>query len=318
MIFTVILCSAILLDQIFGDPRIFAYLKIHPVILTGYLINFLRRIFFKNIFSFRDGFFLCVTTLSITGFFAFLILYVSKCSIYVQILMLYFALAWRDLKDETEKVFLCLIEDNIEGARKFLSRVVGRDTENLEKHEIISALIETISENSIDGIISVIFFAALGYLINNSYGMIIAVWLFKAASTLDSMVGYESFGKFGTASARLDDILNFIPARIGGFVIIFAGILLCGNAKNALKIFLHDRKNHKSPNSAHGESAFAGVLNIKLGGGAFYNGKFSPRPFINEKANTPELYDILRAWKLLDVSCFLFMFFMIFLVILLT
>ena len=223
--------------------------------------------------------------------------------------MLYFALAWRDLKDETEKVFLCLTADDIKSAKKYLSRVVGRDTENLQKHEIISALIETISENSIDGIISVIFFAALGYLINNSYGMIISVWLFKTANTLDSMVGYENFGKFGSASARLDDFLNFFPARTGGLIIISAGILNGFCSKNFIKtirIFLHDRKNHKSPNSAHGESAFAAVLDIKLGGGAFYDGKFEPRPFINEKAHNPELHDIPKAWKLLDISCCLF------------
>ena len=221
--------------------------------------------------------------------------------------MIYSALAWRDLKDETEIIFSCLIKNEIENARKFLSYVVGRDTENLNKTEIIRAAIETISENSIDGIISVIFYAGLGYFFAGNSGMCLSVWIFKASSTLDSMIGYESFGKFGKPSAKLDDILNFIPARIGGFIIIFAGFLLTGkNLKHSLKIFLTDRKNHKSPNSAHGESAFAGVLNIKLGGESFYNGVLKIRPFINAEAPEPQIYDIVRAWKLLDVSCSLF------------
>ncbi len=303
MNFALVLSLAVLTDRILGDPKNFP----HPVKLIGRVINFWQKILFTDKDSFIRGLALCVLTLCTAGLFVFALLYLSKNNFFVQVYLIYSALAWRDLKDETEKIFFALLKNNLDEARKFLSFVVGRDTEKLNAAEITCAVIETISENSVDGVISVIFFAALGNFFFSSYGMILSVWLFKAASTLDSMVGYESYEKFGFASAKLDDVLNFIPARLGGLIIVMSG----GNFFSALKIFLQDRKKHKSPNSAHGESAFAGALNIKLGGGAFYGGIFEPRPFINENAREPEIFDIVRAWNLLDISCALFALLMI-------
>jgi len=217
---------AILIDLILGDPKNF----FHPVKLIGKLIDAGRKIFFKEN-SFTLGLALCLLTISATGLFVLIVLYLTGNNFFVRIYFLYSALAWRDLKDETEIIFQALINKDLDQARKFLSYVVGRDTENLNETEITRAVIETISENSIDGIISVIFFAALGYLICGSYGMILSVWIFKSASTLDSMIGYKKYKSFGTPSARLDDLLNFIPARLGGFIIA------CRD-KKALKIFL--------------------------------------------------------------------------------
>jgi len=296
---------AILIDLILGDPKNF----FHPVKLIGSFINLERKFLFREN-SFSLGLVLCLLTLSTTGLFVWLALYLTGNNFFVRIYFLYSALAWRDLKDETEIIFHALINKNLIEARKFLSYVVGRDTENLNETEIIRAVIETIAENSIDGVISVIFYAALGYLIFNSYGMILSIWIFKAASTLDSMIGYKKYKSFGTPSAKLDDILNFIPARLGGFII-------AAQNKNALKIFLRDRLKHSSPNSAHGESAFAGVLNIKLGGGGFYDKKFVSRPFINSEARNPEIFDIVRAWKLLDESCGAFALLMMILIFIL-
>ena len=302
MNFSLELSLAVLIDLILGDPKNF----FHPVKLIGKLINALRKFLFQED-SFIRGLALCLLTISSTGLFVWLALYISGNNFFVRIYFLYSALAWRDLKDETEIIFFALLNKNLTEARKFLSYVVGRDTENLNETEITRAVIETISENSIDGIISVIFFAAIGYLILGSYGMILSVWIFKAASTLDSMAGYKKYKSFGAPSAKLDDVLNFIPARLGGFIIA------CRNLR-ALKIFFRDRKKHASPNSAHGESAFAGVLNIKLGGGAFYNKKFEARPFINSGARDPEIFDIVRAWNLLDKSCGAFAVLMIILI----
>lgn len=305
MNFALEISLAILIDLILGDPKNF----FHPVKLIGSFINLERKFLFQEN-SFIRGLVLCLLTLSTTGLFVWLALYLTGNNFFVRIYFLYSALAWRDLKDETEIIFQALINKNLIEARKFLSYVVGRDTENLNETEIIRAVIETIAENSIDGVISVIFYAALGYLIFNSYGMILSVWIFKAASTLDSMIGYKKYKSFGTPSAKLDDILNFIPARLGGFII-------AAQNKNALKIFLRDRLKHSSPNSAHGESAFAGVLNIKLGGGAFYDKKFVSRPFINSEARNPEIFDIVRAWKLLDESCGAFALLMMILILIL-
>ena len=299
MRFSLTLCLAVVLDAVLGDPQNFP----HPVKFTGNVIALWHKLFFNGTNSFTRGLAVVIMTLMTAGLSVFLVLYASGCHLLVQVYLLYSAIAWRDLKDETEPVLLSLLKNDLKNARLFLSRIVGRDTDNLNEPGITRAVIETIAENSTDGIISVIFFAALGHAVNQSYGMAVSVWLFKAASTLDSMLGYESMGIFGTPSARLDDVLNFIPSRIGGIIIIFSGALTGGNIRESFRVFMSDRKKHKSPNSAHGESAFAGVLGVRLGGGAYYGGKFEARPYLNEKANDPEACDILRAWKLLDVSC---------------
>ena len=246
--------------------------------------------------TFSRGLLLCTSTVAVTAFTVWLMLYFTGCNLLVHVYLLYSALAWRDLKDETAPVLSCLLKNDIEGARFWLSRVVGRDTDNLTETEIIRAAIETIAENSIDGVISVMFWACLGHVVNASYGACVAVWMFKAASTLDSMAGYESLSLFGWPSARLDDLLNFIPARLGGVVIVLAG-------GRGFRVFMRDRLKHKSPNSAHGESAFAGVLGVRLGGGACYGGKFELREWLNAEGREPDVWDIVRAWKVLDASC---------------
>ncbi|MBQ7576663.1 MAG: cobalamin biosynthesis protein CobD [Synergistaceae bacterium] len=304
MQFPIIFALAVILDLAAGEINFFP----HPVKIIGKLINFLQEKLF-DLHSFICGLAVCVITIFAAGLAVCLVLYFSGCNCVIQIYLLYAALSWRDLKDETRPVLFCLMNNDLEGARKFLSRVVGRDTKNLSEVEIIRALIETISENSIDGIFSVMFFAVLGYCVNDSYGAYIFVWIFKAASTLDSMIGYKTFHEFGKAGAKLDDTLNFFPARVGGLIIIIAG----GLKIRALKIFIRDRLKHSSPNSAHGESSFAGVLDVKLGGGAFYQDKFISRPFINESARDPEIFDVIRAWNLLDASSALFAFIVIFL-----
>ena len=300
MKFAVVLTLAVILDEIIGDPRNFP----HPVRLIGHAVNFWHKIFFRHD-SFFHGLAVVIMTLITAGLFVFSALYFSGGFVILQVYLLYSALAWRDLKDETLPVLLSLMTHDIDGARKFLSFVVGRDTENLNEAEISRAVIETVAENSVDGVMSVIFFAALGHVVNDCYGMCVSVWLFKSASTLDSMLGYESFGKFGTPLARLDDILNFIPARIAGVIIIMAGFFTGGNVRESLRVFLSDRLKHKSPNSAHGESAFAGVLGVRLGGGAFYGGEFEAGEFLNECGNVPGVCDIIRAWRVLDVSCWI-------------
>lgn len=311
MNFALIFCTAIFLDNIFGDSVRFT----HPVILIGRLITFLEKYFFTK-HNFINGFLICIFTISISGLTAGIFLYIMpvKLRFSGQIFLLYSAIAWRDLKSETLPIYISLSKNDLINARKFLSRVVGRDTQNLNQTEISRAAIETISENSVDGIFSVMFWALIGHFLNSDYGAYIFVWVFKASSTLDSMIGYEKYKSFGFTSAKLDDILNFLPARIGGVIIILAGKFFSEdyNFKNAFKIFMRDRKKHKSPNSAHGESAFSAVLNIRLGGGAFYNGIFQPRPFLgNENFKEPESFDIIRAHLLLDISCSIFAIYVI-------
>lgn len=299
MKFAVIFALAILLDFALGDPHNLP----HPVSLIGRLISSLNASLFTNTHSFIRGLAVCSLTILVTITASCLAVYLSSRNILVQSIMLYYALAWRDLKDETLPVLECLLTHDIQGARRYLSLVVGRDTQGLNETSIIRAVIETISENSIDGIISVMFYAFIGWILGRDYGMCICVWTFKAANTLDSVLGYEHLHEFGKPSARLDDILGFVPARLGGLVIVFTGWLM---GQHALDVFMAGRLSHKSPNSAHGESAFAGVLGLRLGGGASYKGIFTHRPFINPHAPEPEITDIIRAWRLLDASCAVF------------
>ena len=327
MNFSVCLALALLLDILLGDP-----VKLpHPVVGVGKIINFYERKLYKD--NFKSGLIFCacvvISTALIALILSLLCLLINKYLLIIfAVYALYAAIAWRSLKDETLPVALALFENNLDNAKYYLSHVVGRDTENALEPEIIRAAVETIAENLIDGVISPLFWAAAGYFIFANFaelagiaGMIIFVWIFKAASTLDSMAGYENarYKKFGTASARLDDILNFIPARLGGLIIILAGGLLGMKFISGFKIFIRDRLKHKSPNSAHAESAFAGLMGLKLGGGAYYDKVFEERPWLGEIADNeknevrdeteklfinrePESADILKAHKLMDAA----------------
>jgi len=299
--FALVLGCAILLDALLGDPQNFP----HPVALIGKFIAFWHKRLFTSPRDFLRGLFLCASTILVTALTVWLVLYASSCNMLVKIYLLYAALAWHDLKDETAPVLKCLQQNDLTHARKYLARVVGRDTLHLTQSEISRATIETIAENAIDGVISVLFWAGVGQVLDADYGAYLCVWAFKAVSTLDSMVGYEALGKYGTPSARLDDAVNFIPARLGGMAIVFAGYALGGSVAGgrAMRVFLSDRLRHKSPNSAHGESAFAGVLGVRLGGGATYGGHFEERDYLNHEGRVPVPEDITSAWKVLDVAC---------------
>ncbi len=310
MNFSLLLCLALLLDMLLGDPHGLP----HPVSGIGRLIVFLERRLYtqKKGAAFLRGILLCAATLALTGTAVGLLLWAASPVPWfleaLEICLLCSALAWRSLKDETLPVALALFRRDLPGAREALSRVVGRDTAPLGEADIARAAVETVAENSVDGVLSVMFYAALGYIfLGGGAGMVLCVWLFKAASTLDSMVGYDNprYHDFGRASARLDDALNFLPARLGGLVIVLAGGCLGRNPFPALRVFLRDRKKHRSPNSAHGESAFAGVLRLSLGGGAVYGGVMEARPQLGDGA-VPRAADILRSHRLLDASVVLF------------
>ena len=316
MAFAMILCSALLLDILLGDPKRLP----HPVVGVGRLVTFFEARLYPKPSSnssagdraFARGLGLCGAVLASTAAAVGLLLLAASASPWLwygaQVWLLYAALAWRSLKDETLPVALALFEGDLPQARTALSMVVGRDTEALDEASIARAAVETVAENSVDGALSATFYAATGYALGGGAGMALCVWLFKAASTLDSMVGYdnERYHDFGRASARLDDALNFIPARLGGLAIVLAGRCLGQPLLRGLRVFLRDRKKHKSPNSAHGESAFAGVLGIRLGGGASYGGTFHSRPWIGDGLADPTPADLLRAHQLLDASVALF------------
>ena len=174
-----------MLDALLGDPKNFP----HPVVFIGRFIDFWHKRFFTSPRDFLRGLVLCASTLVITAITVWLVLYISDCNMLVKIYLLYAALAWRDLKDETAPVLDCLRKNNLPNARKYLARVVGRDTQNLGEVEISRAAIETIAENAIDGVMSVLFWAGIGQVLDANYGAYVCVWAFKATNTLDAMVG---------------------------------------------------------------------------------------------------------------------------------
>lgn len=298
-----VMVIAYLLDLVIGDPYSFP----HPVRFIGNLIRFTEgkiRIIFKSkkqlkiggvlLWTITVGFTALVTNLILNLLCINNIFYVIIASI-----ILYTTLSTKCLADEAKKIYEVLKTGDIEKSRKQLSYIVGRDTTSLNENEIIRATVETVAENTVDGIISPMMYGFIG-------GPVLAM-AYKAINTLDSMVGYknEKYGDIGFASAKIDDISNFIPARITPFFMMIASFILGFNSKKSIKIAMRDRKNHKSPNCAYAEGAVAGALEVQLGGTNMYFGEKVYKPTIGDKDRDLEAEDILRTNKIMYLTSFI-------------
>lgn len=293
-----------LLDLILGDPL---WIK-HPVVLIGKAISksekILRKLFSKNSESeFIAGIILAIIISILSFLVSTGILYFAyKINFWLWFVIhtfwAYQILATRCLEQESRKVFFALCE-NLEKARTQIARLVGRETKNLNSEEIIKACVETVAENTSDGVIAPLLYLMLG-------GVPLG-FLYKAINTLDSMVGYrnQKYQYFGKASAKLDDVANFLPSRICAIFMIISVKLLKLNAKSACKIFLRDRKNHLSPNSAQTESVMAGALGIQLGGSHVYFGELIKKPTIGDNLRSAESEDILKTNQVLILTAVL-------------
>lgn len=283
------LAFAFVLDMAIGDPQ-WSY---HPVRCIGRSIACTERLLRKLPIPERiSGILLTVTITSTTFFAAYTIVSLSRrwsnlCEIIAGAVIIYFAISLKSLADESKKVTTALRENDLIKARRALSMIVGRDTANLDQEQIARACVETISEGSVDGVLSPIFYAFLG-----GPG---AAMAYKAVNTLDSMVGYknEKYLRFGWASARLDDLANYIPARISAFLIPAAAFFCGYSFRRSLKIALRDGRKHESPNSGIPEAAMAGALGVQLGGASTYQGEVVAKPFIGDShcQLTPESID---------------------------
>lgn len=290
------------LDLLLGDPH-FLY---HPVRLIGLIISGLEKILRKIFPGSRRGErtaggILVLLTTAVTGFSAWGLLKAAGLfggwgSFIMQMLMSCSLLAGRSLRDESVKVCRKLEKGDLEEARHAVSMIVGRDTGRLTAEGVAKAAVETVAENCSDGVIAPLFYLAAG-------GPVLG-WIYKSVNTMDSMVGYKNdrYRYFGTAAAKLDDALNFIPARISGILmVLMAGV--CGlDARSARKIFLRDRLNHASPNSAQTEAAMAGALGVQLAGDACYFGKLVKKKTIGDPGRRVEAEDIRRANRLMLAS----------------
>lgn len=290
------------IDLLVGDPR-WLY---HPVRIIGHGISFLEN-HLRTCFpktekgERRAGFLLVILICAGSAAVPFGILYLAYrihlvFGICLEILMCYQMLAVKSLKDESMRVFEELKKGDLEGARYAVSMIVGRDTRTLDEAGVTKAAVETVAENTSDGIIAPLFYMAIG-------GPVL-MFFYKGVNTMDSMVGYknEKYLNFGRYAAKFDDIMNYIPARISAWLMIAASYMCGFDGKNAAKIYIRDRYNHASPNSAQTEAVMAGALDIQLAGNAYYFGKLYEKPTIGDNIRPVESQDIQRANRLLYVS----------------
>ena len=287
------------LDIIIGDPRKFPHIVVGMGKMISLLERFLRWLFPKtNGGELGGGIVLAVLLPLFSLGLSWGLLYLfwlihPLAALAVEGLLCWQCLAARSLQKESMKVYHPLKKGDLPAARSELSMIVGRDTANLDEEETARAAVETIAENTNDGIIAPLLFMAVG-------GAPAGVF-YKAINTMDSMVGYknDNYLYFGRAAARLDDAVNFIPARIAA-LLMAASSFFCGyDAKRAWRIYRRDRKNHKSPNSAHTEAVCAGALGVQLGGDSYYFGKLVRKPTIGDSTRMIELEDIRRANRLM-------------------
>lgn len=289
-----------LFDLIFGDPEGFP----HPIRAMGKLILFFeKRLRGKGteIEERLKGLLLAILVIGVTSGSVYTLLYFAKTlspSLYwvVAVYLGYTALSLKDLRDKAKAVVYALERKDLSEARKSLSRIVGRDTERFNKEDITRATVESIAENTNDGIIAPLFYLILG-------GPTLA-FAYKAINTLDSMVGYknETYLHFGWASARLDDLANFIPARISGFLISLASLITGKGLKEPLEIMLQHGRKHPSPNSGFSEAAMAGALGIKLGGPVSYQGKVLYKPYLGRRQREIEIPLIDEALRITMIA----------------
>ena len=307
---------AMLLDLLFGDP----YWLYHPVRAIGSLITFAEKIL-QRLFRISDqreediwkkrfaGGCLVLIVLSVSVAVPMAILQAAdRINRYVRFalmcFMCYQMLAMKSLRTESMKVFRALQENDIEKARRAVSMIVGRDTDRLTEEGVTRAAVETVAENTSDGVIAPLLFMMV-------FG-VAGGFFYKAVNTMDSMLGYknDTYCYFGTCAAKLDDVMNFIPARISAVAMILVSYLLgCFvkviDGKHAVRIFKRDRYKHASPNSAQTEAVCAGALSIELAGDAFYFGKLYQKPTIGDALRKITPDDIRYANRLLYGTGFL-------------
>lgn len=297
-----------LLDQCIGDPHGFP----HPIRWIGLWIQKAEQWLYPNDEKRKErkelwaGVGLVILVLGGTILLTGMILYGSYrlhpyVGVAVESVMTYYILAVKCLKEESMRVYDCLKHGTLPEARKAVSMIVGRDTECLTEIGVAKAAIETVAENASDGVIAPLLYTAIG-------GPVLG-FFYKAANTMDSMIGYKNdrYLYFGRAAAKFDDVLNYIPSRVSAWLMIASAFLNRGDISGtrAIRIYRRDRRKHASPNAAQTEAACAGALGIQLAGNAVYFGKEVEKPFLGDAIRDVEYEDIRRANRLMYQMAFL-------------
>ncbi|MBP5200313.1 MAG: cobalamin biosynthesis protein CobD [Schwartzia sp.] len=298
---------AFVVDCLVGDPRS----SLHPVVLIGKLISFFDGLLYYEQDSDRkklfNGFVLMVCVLSVSYGVAEGIVRLAALSgnvyvsIAVQAVFLSFMISPRNLAEAGREIRDYLLEGNLEMARFKVGWIVGRDTDKLTEGEATRATVETISENTVDGVISPLFYFFVG-------GLPLAV-AYRAANTMDSMIGYKNdkYLFFGRAAAKADDIWNYIPARLTGLLLVAAAFLLGLDWRSAWRILWRDASNHPSPNGGWTESTVAGALGVRLGGLNYYFGKPSFRTYMGDPLHELEGRHISLAIRMMYTATVMFL-----------
>ena len=294
--------TAFILDQIFGDPRNFP----HPVVIIGKLISamerFTRKVFPKtNKGELAAGAFtwLVVATVSFAVPFIALVL-LAKVNVWAAFALntfwSYQIFASKSLKEQSMLVYRYLEAEDLPNSRKYLSWIVGRDTSELDPEEITKAVVETVAENTSDGVTAPMLYMMI---LGAPLGM-----LYKAINTMDSMLGYKNdrYMYFGRIPAKIDDVANFIPARITGLLMCLTAPFIGLDGRNAYRIYKRDRLKHLSPNSGHLEAACAGAMHIMLGGDSYYFGKLVEKASLGDPDREVRITDIPLSIKMMYAS----------------
>jgi adenosylcobinamide-phosphate synthase len=300
---TVLAClTGFILDFIFGDP-VWLY---HPVRLMGACITALEKAVRKicgespGKLLIGGGILWCIVLVAFTMIPALLLRLVKKVypfpAFILETFWCYQILAAKSLRTESMKVYRQLERGNLAGARQAVSMIVGRDTDRLDAEGVAKAAVETVAENTSDGVTAPLFYMMIG-------GAPLG-FAYKAVNTMDSMLGYkeETYLYIGRMAAKMDDVVNYIPARLSAFLMLAASWILRMDWKNAWHIFRRDRYKHSSPNSAQTESVCAGALDVRLAGDAWYFGKRYQKEYIGDPLRPVEAEDIRRANRLMYVT----------------
>ena len=305
--------AGFVLDLLIGDPHFIP----HPVRLIGSLISFCDKrlncdagynISEKklNLIKYKRGMLLAFTVIFATFAISVIIIVAAYsinlyAGVIAEAVMTWQILATKCLRVESMRVYDALRTDGVDAGRRVVSMIVGRDTSVLDAAGVTRAAVETIAENTSDGVIAPMLYTAIG-------GPVLG-FVYKAVNTMDSMLGYKNdkYMYFGRFAARLDDVVNFIPARISAYLMIAAAFIggRQFDGKNAYHIFKRDRFNHASPNSAQTESVCAGALRVQLAGDAVYFGKLVKKKYIGDGLREIEYEDIKRANRLMYITAFL-------------
>ena len=298
---------AFLTDALLGDPRS----KFHPVVLMGNLISLSEKLLLREsdkplMKLFKGGMLVDLVIVVCLVIGLLLEKFINGISnlaaqIFLQALVLSFMISPRTLAESARDIYYLLLGDRLDLARKRVSWIVGRDTENLNEAEVTRATIETVAENTVDGIISPLFYFAIG-------GLPFAI-IYRAINTMDSMIGYKSekYFYFGCTAARLDDVVNFIPARLTGLLFVCSAFLLRLDYKNAFAMMKRDASKHPSPNGGWAEATVAGALNVRLGGMKYYFGQPHFRAYMGEPNESLEAEHILGAIHMMYTATILFL-----------